>query len=119
MAAVIARCTIELAEKTDLASKVLDNAQVQMSVRLNRLANEIKESREAMAAAATGSAKHSEALNRWTKALVFVTVVYTVVTAVGVAVTVYQELRPSSPTEVEGVAPVLPEVRSRGSGSPS
>lgn len=82
--AIPAWCTLEITDKMTHLSATIDNAQVQLSIRFNKLNNELSNYRDEMAKASQAASDQSRAMVYWTKALVAVTAVYAIVTALGV-----------------------------------
>jgi hypothetical protein len=90
VAALTARLTSDLTRSLADLTGMVFTAKKQMVERMDALAVEIKGAQQAMQAASSEASKHSEALVRWTKALVFVTIAYTVITGGLLIVTLIQ-----------------------------
>jgi outer membrane murein-binding lipoprotein Lpp len=80
VAAVLGRCTIELAQSVNQLSGTVFVAKQQLTERLDQLNTQLERSREEMAAATREAGKYTAALVFWTKVLVGVTAIYTLIT---------------------------------------
>lgn len=81
VAAVVGRCTIELAQTMRELSGTVFTAKQHLTERLDQLNSRLDRVREEMAAASREASKYTAALVFWTKVLVGVTAVYTLITA--------------------------------------
>lgn len=80
LAALAARLTGDLTRSLGDLTGMIFTAKKQMVERMDALAVEIKAAQIAMKGAAHEAAEHSKGLVRWTKALVFTTIAYTLIT---------------------------------------
>ena len=79
IAAVAARCTIELADGMRGLSDVAFTAKKQIVERLDALGTQIKAHEHALTSASNETSAQTKVLLKWNKALVIVTGVYTLV----------------------------------------
>ena len=78
--AVLARCTIELADQAKQLSADINSAKKTFLPPLGELITELKQTRLEISKASSSALEGSKALVKWTKALVFVTIVYAAAT---------------------------------------
>jgi hypothetical protein len=88
VAAIAARCAIEVGEGVDRLSGAMTTVATTFGVRLGELNTQLDAARSEMAAASRDASEQTKALVRWTKVLAFATGAYVVVSAILVAVTV-------------------------------
>ena len=90
VAALAARCTIEMSDRFNELSETVLTAKKALVVGVETLTAELKKSREALEHASAESANHTQALVGWTKALVLFTALYTLITGGLLAATLFK-----------------------------
>lgn len=103
--AVPVRCTIDIATQLGNAAAGLHDVKKTVHTKVDELNSKVTALTDAITSASAQSSNQANAVIWWSKALVLVTVVYTLVTAYGV---IHRGSTPPSPAPVTTSVPKAP-----------